>query len=275
MDWYRKYREEAHWLAWYRREFDTTSRRIFDDPEDARATAIYRMLYEKLPASEPRNRDHLDAFVRTMFRNLVRDMIRERAGRPRPPAKMQLLGEPITNIFYKFCLERKPVEVIAAELALPELSVQEWVTWLRANRKCPERTATVSLVAMSGRHRCDEFELPSDERDDPVAADVESEQMVGIGEWLLEMTASVDERASGAQAQTGVALRVRLREMRCALSELLSDEERVILGLRYREELSTEAISAATGLPAHTVRRREKAVLGRLRTFFVVHGLDG
>jgi|GEM_PF-6027279 len=265
MSWRQRYIENRQWLDWYRREFKFRVGRSFDDPDDACSAAIETMLFEKLPALEPRHQANLDALVRTTYRNVLRDLVREHHGRPRAPVEMQRVGEPIAQIYFLHCIHRMPSQLISEQLRLPSTSVLEWVNWLKAKNKCPKRTPTVSLSGADPDAPMREMEIRGDEREDPVGEDVEQAQLSA----LVAILFGLSDESPASETTLGESLRQILPRLKAAL--VLSDEDRTLLRLRFIEDRSPSQIAEATGMKVHTVRRRHTALIERIGDTFRQH----
>lgn len=266
MSWYQIYQEDPEWQAWYRREFERKLGGLFEDPEDACSSAIFKLLFEKLPKAKPKHRDNMEAFVRATYRNVLEDTRRAVFGRPRVPTKMKLTGPPIDQIFFAFCLLSKPATVIATELKLTIEVVSEWVTWLKQHNKCPKRVMKVSLTVTNSDGESRETELTDDDAD-PVGEAVENEELGALFDLLLGLNASGTDRTAALTA----SLAENIDEMRAAIE--LSDEERILMRLRFVEQLSAPAAAQAMNVQVHTVRNREKQLLARLRGIFTRFGI--
>lgn len=267
MTWYQIYQEDPDWHAWYRREFDRKLGGLFEDPEDACSSAIYKLLFEKLPKAKPKHRDNMEAFVRAAYRNVLEDTRRAMFGRPRVPTKMKLIGPPIDQIYFAFCLLSKPVSVIAAELTLKLEVVTEWVSWLKKNNKCPQRIRKVSLTVDDAEGGSRQIDLP-DEDDDSVAGNAETGEL----ESLLQTLLGLGDDSSQDSSPLTNALAGKVGKMRAAIT--LTDEERILLRLRFVEQLTVPDTAKAMNVQAHTVRNREKQVLKRLRGVFSNFGIE-
>lgn len=266
MSWYQVYQEDPDWLAWYRREFDRKLGGLFEDPEDACSSAIYKLLFEKLPKAKPKHRDNMEAFVRATYRNVLEDTRRSVFGRPRVPTKMKVLGPPIDQIYFAFCLLAKPANVIAAELLLTLEVVTEWVTWLKKNNKCPKRVQKVSLTMSTDDGEVRQVDITEDDGD-PVGDSVESEELGALMDLLLGLN---DNNADRQENLTN-SLADNIAQMRQAIE--LTDEERLLLRLRFVEQLTVPATADAMNLQVHTVRNREKQMFSRLRDVFAKFGI--
>jgi len=266
MSWYQIYQEDREWLAWYKREFDRKMGGLFEDPEDACSSAVYKLLFEKLPKAQPKHRDNMDAFVRTMFRNVLEDTRRAVFGRPRVPTKMKLIGPPIDQIYFAFCLLAKPIAVISTELQLSVEVVSEWVTWLKEKNKCPKKVVKVSLTSTSDDSGNREIEL-TDNDGDPVGESVENEELGALVDLLVGLNDHSEDRAGSLSVDLGN----KLDALRNAID--LSDEERLLIRLRFVEQLSVPATASAMSTQTHTVRNREKQLITRLGTVFRRFGI--
>lgn len=267
MTWYQVYQEDPDWLAWYRREFDRKLGGLFEDPEDACSSAIYKLLFEKLPKAKPKHRDNMEAFVRATYRNVLEDTRRSVFGRPRVPTKMKVLGPPIDQIYFAFCLLSKPASVIATELALKLEVVSEWVTWLKKNSKCPKQVRKVSLTMSTDEGETRQVDL-SDDYGDPVGDEVENDELGSLLDTLLGLNDGNADRGAGLSA----SLSGNVAEMRAAIE--LSDEERILMRCRFVEQLSVSETASAMNIQVHTVRNREKQMLNQLRTVFSKFGIQ-
>lgn len=266
MSWYQIYQEDPEWLSWYRREFDRKLGGLFEDPEDACSSAIYKLLFEKLPKAKPKHRDNMEAFVRAMYRNVLEDTRRAFFGRPRVPTKMKLIGPPIDQIYFAFCLLSKPTAVIATELKLSIEVASEWVTWLKEKNKCPRKVVKVSLTTVTDDGASREVEL-TDNDGDPVGESVENEELGALMDILVGLNDNAEER-TGSLSQD---LAQNLSAMRDAID--LSDEERLLIRLRFVEQLSIPATASSMSTEVHTVRNREKQLISRLGTVFRRFGI--
>lgn len=267
MTWYQVYQEDPDWLAWYKREFDRKLGGLFEDPEDACSSAIYKLLFEKLPKAKPKHRDNMEAFVRASYRNVLEDTRRAVFGRPRVPTKMKLVGPPVDQIYFAFCLLSKPVAVISTELCLKLEVVSEWVTWLKKHNKCPKQVKKVSLTMTGDEGESRQLDLTDDEGD-PVGDEVETDELVSLLDLLLGLSEHNADRGSDLSA----TLASRVSEMRSAIE--LSDDERILVRCRFVEQLSVPETATAMNWQAHTVRNREKQMLTRLRSVFARFGIE-
>jgi DNA-directed RNA polymerase specialized sigma24 family protein len=266
MTWYQIYQEDPDWLAWYRREFDRKLGGLFEDPEDACSSAIYKLLFEKLPKAKPKHRDNMEAFVRATYRNVLEDTRRAFFGRPRVPTKMKLIGPPIDQIYFAFCLLSKPVSVISTELVLKLEVVSEWVTWLKKNNKCPKKVKKISLTVTSSEGETRQSDLTADEGD-PVGDEVESDELGSLMDLLLNLREEPADRVADLSA----SLADKVADMRSSIE--ISDEERILLRCRFVEQLNVPDTAKAMNMQVHTVRNREKQILKRLRTVFTQFGM--
>ena len=255
--WWKPYAEDPAWHRWYAKEFDRRFARSFADPENARAEAVARLLTHKLPNAKLNSRDNLDALVRTSFRNLCRDLIYAEHGKVRAPLVMRRLGPPDETVFFLFCLHGKKDDEIAEELHMDALSVRGWTTWLKAERKCPERIQKISLTGAAGPEDPDrELELPDREAgDDPTGDAAARDQTLELVELLLGPPAP-NAGSSGAEPLN------RLERMREMLR--LDDDERLLLRSEANGVPPMD-VASLLGIEVHTVRRRRQALFERVR----------
>ncbi len=260
MCWHKKYREKF-WIEWFQTDFKQKFTYSFEDPEDACADAIERLLLVKLPNAQLIHHDNLDGFVMTAFRHIVKDLIRKQDGRIRAPALLIAQGEPYLQIFYEFCLRNNPIDVIAEKLSLPVLSVKDWVKWLVAEDKCPSRPLKVSLTGNDPDNPMQEMELPADDRNDSVAQGVEDERYAAIINWTIDNSATNDDSANDLG-------KVMQKKLSALPKPTLTDNDRLLLRLLFWEGQSLTTAARLLKVEPYFVRNRRNAILKKIRQYF-------
>ncbi len=261
---------QAPWLAYYR----TQARKFFArsglDPEDAAQEAQLALIATLRRHDGPPTA----AFVRTFYRSRLLDLYRAHhtqysVQRPRPPAWVQTLGPQWVWLWELVCLRWLPTAEVVTQMTQPSQTgtvgrvdpqwVESGIRQLHQHQACPERVTLVSIDP----HPDDGEDGPElvDEasRTDPLA-----EAEIAI---LLRVLAGFEDDAdlsaySQRLARVGQAASAALA---------LSDEERLLLKLRFQEECSVAEIAACVNRPHHQVKRQLPRVLERIRTVLERH----
>jgi RNA polymerase sigma factor (sigma-70 family) len=266
------------WIRHYRQ----ASRDFFGhtsvDAEDACADAQL-ILYRRL-----RDRDCAtlsEAYVRTAFKNALRDVYRRHFGRPRPPAWVQRLGPIWERLFELFCLQRLPVEAITETLLhsasstevagtpSPRTPLPLWVETavqrLREAQACPEDEVQTVSIDHGGEDEERSIDLPGAQHAETALGEAE------IGGLIFTLLGW----GGGRPTATADKLTRRVMERWHELSERLeiNDDERLMLRLVYQEDLPVTEVARLLGHEAHHVRRSIKRVLARIREVLVANGI--
>lgn len=271
MAWYQHYLQDPKWLSWYSSYTHRKYQGVIDDLDDLAAEALAR-LCEKLPTLKPKNQDNLDGLVRTIFKRLLIDRMREITKRPRPPTRLKAIGPPVESIFELHCLDGLHTNQIAQELRLRLDVVKYWVGWLNAERKCPERAISVPYDELDDANR--HVSLPADDALDPTGDDAERSELIALLRLLLDVPSDSDAEQNMGKSTISNAMKSLCDRVREALAGALDDDERLILRLRFVEEEEPMAAARSLQMPIHTFRRREKKLMQKLRDVFKNGGLD-
>ena len=201
---------------------------------------------------EYRGRAGFPGFLAVVVSRLLEDFARRKFGRVRPPGWIRSLGGMWRLLFELLCLRR--------------LSVQEAVTSLRVQRpeiseKEGEQAAWAILerVVNCGAHQGLESSL-TDENGGELAGEGGPEQELAARDREIFLTLLFGEEKLVEQ---GSALLDRLRDR-----IRLSDEERLLLILCFREELSVTRAGAMLGMNPNQAHGRLRRLLARLRKDF-------
>lgn len=260
--WYQQYCEEG-WIQWYHKEFRYRFSHGFEDPDDACAGLIEKLILEKLPNAKLRHRENTDAFVKTTFRRLAQDLQRQVHGRLRPPKLLKEMGEPFPQVYFLFCLHKLGAEAIAETIRLPLTTVRDLVSWLVSEGKCRESNRHISLPADDTAHLQYQASILQSGQNDDVTYTLHQELQSAISHWLISI--DPDDTAEAAR------LPDRLHTLP---PPPLDSDDRILLKLLYWEGLTLTAAAEALNVPRHTARNRRNTVLKRLRIFFQEHGID-
>lgn len=260
------------WLAYYRVQARQFFARTALDPADAAQEAQLAVLTTLRRCDGPPSA----AWVRTVYRSRLLDLYRAHhtpysVQRPRPPTWVQRLGPLWVWLWELVCLRWLPTAEVVREMTQPAATgtparvdahwVAAGVRELHQHQACPER---VTLVAIDPHPEdgADGLELV----DETTRTDALAEAELAI---LLRVLAGFSDAAdlsaySQRLARVGQAASTALA---------LSDEERLLLKLRFQEECSVAEIAACVNRPHHQVKRQLPRLLARIRTVLEGHGL--
>lgn len=211
-------------------------------------------------------------FLHVAFGNALEDFRRRRYGRRRPPVWVQRLGSLWECVFQWQCLEGLAAETIverlcpaaAADALLTPDYVRDIARQLRGRiPDCGAHTGEIDLdpadpvlLEQPGTGAGPEAMLAEHELGTLLQA------LAGL------LGAAISEPDTGALARH---MHERRGALRAALR--LDDEERLLLRLVFQDGLSTAAAARRLAQPEHTVRRRLRALLARLREGLAAVGL--
>ena len=258
MSWHLKYCEPPLLEALHER-FTRRYARWFTDPEEARADVLTKLLFERLPATEIKHQDSLDAFVFNAMHFVVLDLKRKLNGRAYYPDEIEAHGEPIKSIYEAYCFEAKPARTIAEELHLLLSFVRECIARINAKKWCRERRIYVHL---------DDETLQTD---NPLAAPAEPFSHMNstdlhkatiLHEWWIEG----EQGLRAAVATFGPALAEKIRRNP---PPTLTDQDRNILRLTVAEGKTHEQAGQLLNMPASTLGDRKLAITRRFRAYLV------
>lgn len=204
-------------------------------------------------------------YLHVAFGNAFEDFHRRRFGRRRPPAWIQRLGSLWEQAFNMACLERLPPEIIAGKLCANAATDGGTVL-------TPEYARDIVAQIRSRVTDCEtrSGELPY-APDDPVFLEHVSDHaspsdLLAEQELATLMEALTDLLGAG---NTPVALDLtrQMHERRARLQAALklADEDRLLLRLIYQDGCSVSEAARRLGQPDHTIRRKLRALLDRLR----------
>ncbi len=263
--WYLKYCESS-WLDWYRQEFTNKFANGLEDPEDACASVVEKLIVTVLPNAKLRHTNNLDAFVKTSFRNLASDYRRQLLGRLRAPVTLVKLGEPFPQIFFEYCVNRLRAGIIAEKIALPIEIVKDWVDWIKTHNKCPEPVSHLSISEKGTEDLMADAKVFSTDQSDLLTDEMQIERYSVIAHWLITNFTDAG-KPSGASHN----LQEKLKKL---ASPPLNADDRILLKLLYWEGLTLTDAAKALKQQRHTVRNHRNSLLKRLHTFFLEHNIE-
>lgn len=212
-------------------------------------------------------------FLHVSIGHAFEDFHRRRFGRRRPPVWIQRLGSLWEQVFHQACLERLPTEEIISQIRKTAAEVGN-------SALTPEYART---IVSQVRGRVTDCEARSGEQafdpSNPVLQEYASEStapadLLAEHEFstLLEVLAEMlgSGRASDSPSLTRQML-ARRERLQSALQ--LADEERQLLRLIYQDGCSVSEAARHLGQADHTLRRRLRALLDRLRLLLESVGL--
>lgn len=251
------------------RRFAYESRKRFGrsariDPQDANQAALTTLL-SRLSRVDPEVLS--DAYVFTAFKNALTDVHISAYGKPRPPSWIGRLGEPFTDIWRLFCLERY------AETAIEELSrierdlIRDTVQRLRARDDCPK-----NLVFVGIRQDADDLHDEANVSGAIVADNLDpvGEMDVSALQAMLSWVFAPQRQGSALDPEVSERLATALLQARQRLLDCcdLSDDERLMIRLRFLEGLSAPKAAEILGKQPQHVRRGIRRALDRVRACF-------
>lgn len=261
MHWYQNYIDDAKWQAFYEKEARRKLSGVISDWENCHAEAVMRLTMEKLPKATLSHSGNRDGYVASAYRSILIDIQREHCGRPRAPTLMKKAGPPIPKIFELHCLLGWRVDDISLRLQLPETDVKSWAAWLDFEQKCPRKTEMVSTTQTSeeGEYTMD---LPDSDCDDPV-----SEHQTQLEQnAILEMILDIGKPESALQESLTNSSNTSLPALAAELQ--LTDQERLVLRLRFVEGLSKSIAAKQLSITPATLKKVEDELMQRLRMVF-------
>lgn len=256
-EWYTIYQTDPEWEAKLERVFNKSFRRGFDDPENSFREAYSRTLFVKLPVYVPKNRDRLDGLVITTFKMVVKDLLREVHGRPRPPKVIKEAGSQAIEIFELHCIRRLHRDVIVEQLNIAKRVVAYWVGWIEAGNRCGRRPVMESLTSKRQENSGEQLDLKDTAQRDPSEHSV-SEELASLIRYLLNI--------SDNDSSETFALTEKLKSVRSAIA--FTDEERLIMQMKYFEELKIVEIARNLRLKSGYISNTLENTLKRIAQVF-------
>lgn len=222
-----------------------------DDEDDAADCYLHiceqlsRHGFRRLLKFKPEGSASFTTWLRVVARNLCYDWHRSRSGRRRPFKSLQFLTELERGVYDcrigQGLSEEETLQHL--RLAFPDLSPPQLV---EVERRVEHSLNSRQRWILSTR-RVHFFNLNA-----ALATDEGQDGMAQIADLRANQETLVAAREQHSQLKKGVAS--------------LSKEERLMLQLRFEEDLSLETIAGLTGLgDAQRVHRRIRAVLEKLR----------
>jgi RNA polymerase sigma factor (sigma-70 family) len=218
-----------------------------------------------------------DAFVKTVYRNILIDLLRSRLGRPRPPKWVKDLGQMWLDIYDFFCVRMLPLDKIVELLqhrrartglnpgAVDEKSVENVVKQLQQRDACAKPRPKPVPLERQREDGSPGRELAVDSEGDPLRR-LSRGELQGFLQGLFAMF-GVNE-AQGEGASTQVEKRWEKLEIQ------IDDEERLLMRLVYDEDLTVTEAARILGLKYHSARRMLKRVLERIHEVLLENGID-
>lgn len=268
MCWYTKYFEDQGQLQLYKRETKNRFQGLISDLDNYEAEAISRML-EKLSKNKPPKPSNPNAFLFTMFKNALIDFHRENYGRPRVPLKMKREGPVISKIFELHCLSKRSIDEISESLAVHKQIVRHWTSWLTNEKKCPKQLQMISADSggEDGRGIVDSLsDVDNPNPTEQQTVDSEDSAILGLLKGVMQPgDSSEGDTVSGIEGAVIARLREQLQ---------LSDEQVILLSMRYVEGMTKAAAAKELNLSRKAFEKQEVAVLSQMRQAFAMLGIE-
>lgn len=213
-----------------------------------------------------------DPLVKTIYKNALRDLYRKHFGRHRPPTWIQALGAKWIQVWQWFCLQGMPITEITRHVENEyQYQAEQLVEKIRQTDGCPnKRSQSVSMQEPIKSQESDGDKLGDFISDGTGQAheDLDSEQIKLIISSLLSM-GSQGENQQWDDQWVGEFLKKKAH-----ISEKLklSNDEILMLKMRFEEDESINDIAEALFKPAYQIRRDLKKALQKMRQ--ILHQLN-
>lgn len=213
-----------------------------------------------------------ETFLYSLSSSLINDYFRKLYGRARPPAWLQRKGQFWVKIWQELCLQRTPLETLLTRYCEDASREREQVTEIVRTIKCKLPWCGVSdgPTSLGGEQGDVESHLDfishrrnsdSDEYDELIC-----KEAVELASLMLENAEDDAQQNEASFYQPGNYSIIR------ALN--LTQEELIVLKMRFCEALSFAEIAKRLDKPQHQPVRLIKTVLARTREQFRHAGID-
>ncbi len=218
-----------------------------------------------------------DAFVKTVYRNILIDLLRSRLGRPRPPKWVKDLGQLWLDIYDFFCVRMLPLDKIVELLqhrrvraglkpeAVDEKSVENVVKQLQQRDACAKPRPKVEPLEKQREDGSPLREVAVDTEGDPLNR-LSRYEVKGFLQSLFAMFGVNEGHVESTSRQ--------IQHSWAKLEVQIDDDERLLMRLVYDEDLSVTQAAEIMGLKYHSARRTLKRVLQRIHEVFIENGID-
>lgn len=261
------------WVDYYLRQARYFFANTHIDHEDASQDAMLK-LHTRISSREAALLT--DAYVKTAYKNLLRDLYRHHFGRPRVPRWVERLGPIWQRIYELFCFDKIPAGEIAHRLEneghlhdsqdIPDEIVQRATSRIRAENACPKpRVQPISIDAGLSGEESEPLEI---------ADDVSPESVLSESEIGALMRVIFDHEESNEQSQEELSNQVQAKWSHLRQILELDDDERILLKLIYLENMTMSAAAGVFGDAPDNVRRRIGRICARIRGAFESEGLS-
>ncbi len=204
-------------------------------------------------------------FMVTVFSNLLEDFARARFGRKRPPTWIDRLGPIWKRIFQMLCLDRlNPLEIEhrLQQESIQASDVQDAVTLIRA--KISDCGGGNMLQSQwSEEDQSAQASFSSSEYGSAIDKQIQTRMVTVLVQYLEEMFDDIEPSTRHLADFKALSARIAL-----------SDDERMLLRVVYLDGTTVPKAAALLNIREHTLRRRLKAVLSRIRVCLEDAGID-
>jgi len=227
------------------------------------------LLWERLQRLDPQKADN-EAYVWTIFSNLVVDRYRQLYGRHHIPVVVERLGRFAVRIWELFCLEKASAETIEEVLKRKVLleEIERKLAVLREQRACPDKLRKVD-VEQSLTGVGDDPDAMTDVPDE--ARDYRSLEVDEIQKLLALVLGWTGDQRQAALAGMSQRVADHYDAIRAALA--FTDDDYLLLRMIYQDGLNRREVSDALGEKYHTVRNRLSRLGKRIRDAFASQGI--
>ncbi|MEM1155551.1 MAG: hypothetical protein AAGI44_15560 [Pseudomonadota bacterium] len=222
-----------------------------------------------------------ETFLYTVVNNALEEFSRKRFGRVRPPEWLKLEGPTWIELWKMVCMERQAeAAVIDRQLMAgrDEATVKRILRTIKARMPwCGSSVQEIPVQYFRGEDGDEQSALDtlaSDGSAESEANDSRIELMILSIAYLLETPedASQRERLEQSISSMSETLVPVLRRVRTKVA--LSDDERLILSMNFRDGIKKNKIAAVLGLQDHQPGRIGKRVFERIKAALNAEGLE-
>ncbi len=213
------------------------------------------------------------AFLAVTFSRLLEEYAQRKYGRKRPPAWLKRRNGIWTRIYELLCLARQPaqsiVDAIVSNTEHPPEEIHRAIREVKG--RIPDCGAYVGEYLDDEGLAGEGAAGAASSNGDGLEAALETEDLAQLIGALRAVFTPAVRAADDDEQRAAERLSQQLPSLRESLQ--MSDQERLLLQLRFEAGLSVVKAASQLGLAEHTARRMLRRVLDRLRGTLAPFGL--
>lgn len=222
-----------------------------------------------------------ETYIHTLANNALEEFSRKRFGRMRPPEWLKREGPTWVELWKRLCMERQldatVLDTFAASGRDMEL-VRRMVRTIKARMPwCGNSAQEIPLLYFDdagGEARSAADNLTTDEGAPEQAQRSAYEVLVLSLSYLLDTPADTSQREQKERNVAGKARDFAPMFEKMALQVSLSDEERLVISMVYRDGIKKNQVAVALGLQDHQPGRILKRVFARIAAALADSGIN-